>query len=85
MGKVLSWALKMGVFKTPAFNPDPEVMLMVNPRLGNHKTRLMIHTPTERSNQWLPKMPLFFLCATLNANTVEDGSKKRCTHIREAF
>jgi len=29
-------------------------------------------------------MALFSLCATLYANHVEAGRKKRCTHIREA-
>jgi hypothetical protein len=35
--------------------------------------------------EWLAKMPLFSSGATLFANPVEDGRKKRCTHIREAL
>jgi len=45
----------------------------------------MINKPTERSIYSLPKMPLFSSSAILFANYVEDGLKKRCTYISEAF
>jgi len=75
----------LGVKTWGELKTNIKVVLITILRFITYQVKLMINKPTERSLEWLPKVPLLSPDATLFVSFVADGRKNRFTHTRETF